>query len=420
MDKAFRSLLITSAGEKEGKTSTAANLAYTLAQAGKSVIIVDADLRKPMLGNLVSSHRESPGVTGLLSNLFGTSVEEGSLNNFGISDLVSLLSLQKKTGLMHLSDGKEEVGLDFFHGKLVDIRWLTRPAEKSLVNLLVNSRLLTKEDAAEAVSRQKDTGQNLSFILTNMGILKKDDLKGPLTLHIVENIRIALQMKGGNFYFKELTESEIHPSFDLLDIQQIYKDAVRGEEKLPYLQKEINSAILNVTDNLFLIPSGSLPPNPSELLGSERMSFLLSYLTKKFDVMIVDTPPILPASDALLLAPQIDGVVFVVKAGMLRREMVKKAVEQLQLAKANILGVVLNRIDIKREGYYRYYNKYYSGYYGDSKRHRKEEKSDDHSKDEDSASEDKKLVFMSNHISGDKTAVKNNDSDDEQDILNIK
>lgn len=382
MDKAFRSLMVTSAGEKEGKTSTAANLAYTLAQAGRTTLMIDADLRKPMLGKLKQS-QETPGLTGLLSNLFGTTIENGSLADFGISDLVSLLSLQKKTGLLHLFDGKDRMNFYFLHGNLIHIDWITRPEKKILVNFLVENRVLTREDAESAVNSQKDTGQDIIFILTNMGFLKSHELKGPLNIYMTESIRIAMEMKKGEFYFKELPESDLDRfSSDFVDTQQIYRDVVGGEEKLPYLDKEIRSAVLEVDEDLFLLQSGNLPPNPSELLGSERMSFLISYLEKKFDVLIIDTPPILPASDALLLAPQIDGVVLMVKAGLMNRELVKKTIEQLRLAKANLLGVVINQLDVKREGYYKYYRKYYSGYYGESKYQKGRETRHDRSSEE--------------------------------------
>jgi Mrp family chromosome partitioning ATPase len=84
-----------------------------------------------------------------------------------------------------------------------------------------------------------------------------------------------------------------------------------------------------------------------------------------FDVLVIDSPPILPASDALILAPNTDGVLLVIKAGELNRDMVGRAIEQLRNTKANLLGVVLNYVDTKREGYYKYYYKYYSKYYGE-------------------------------------------------------
>jgi len=95
MDKDLRLILITSAGQSEGKTSTVANLAYTIAQTGKSVLMIDADLRKPKLHQL-ASFNNSQGLTGLLANLFATEISKGDLADFGISDLYRLLTLQKK------------------------------------------------------------------------------------------------------------------------------------------------------------------------------------------------------------------------------------------------------------------------------------------------------------------------------------
>ena len=89
------------------------------------------------------------------------------------------------------------------------------------------------------------------------------------------------------------------------------------------------------------------------------MSFLLSFFKRRFDVLIIDSSSILPASDALILAPQTDGVVLIIKAGMTNRELIKKTVEKLRMAKANLIGVVLNQVDFKREGYYKYDSTYY-------------------------------------------------------------
>lgn len=368
MEKGFQTLLITSAGEGEGKTSTVANLAYTMAQAGKSVLMIDADMRRPLLSRLVSDNK-SPGITGLLADVFGADVRDGTLDQYGIHDLFRLLSLKKKTGLLHLSNGKEKIELFFLRGEIVDLNWPTRPDEKKLATVLIKNNLITKEHIRLATGRQEDTGQKLGFILISMGLLNRDELTGPLTIHMIEALRTALQFKTGKFSFEKLSESDFeHASFNPVDFHQIYRQVIIGEEELPYLQKKINSAILKTdVKNLFLLPSGNLPPNPSELLGSDRMSFLMSNLKKRFDTLIIDSPPILPATDALLLAPQADGVVLLVKAGLLNREMVKKAVEQLRLAQANLLGVALNEVDMKMEGYYKYYYKYYSKYYGHDK-----------------------------------------------------
>ena len=170
----------------------------------------------------------------------------------------------------------------------------------------------------------------------------------------------------GSFIFKELPDSSLELNIgDLVDFPTLLKQAHPGREELPYLQSRIDDAIKPVAENLYLLPSGPLPPNPSEILGSSRMDFLLGHLEKMFDVIIIDSPPILPASDALLISPHADGVLLVVKEGLLNREIVQKAVEQLHLAQANILGVVLNDVDVKKQGYSSYYHKYYSEYYGE-------------------------------------------------------
>lgn len=306
------------------------------------------------------------GLTGLLTDVFGTDIREGTLDQYGIHDLFSLLSLKKKTGLLSLSGEGEKIELFFLQGEMADLNWPTRPDDNKLANTLTRTDMVSNEHMKLAINRQKDTGQKLGFILISMGFLSKDDLAGPLAIHMMEGLRAALQLKNGAFSFKELSESDFgHASFNPVDFHQIFRQVIIGEEELPYLQKRINAAILETgVENLSLLPAGNLPPNPSELLGSKRMSFLMSNLKKRFDTLIIDSPPILPASDAILLAPQTDGVILVVKSGMMNREMVKKAVEQVRLSQANLLGVVLNAVDTKREGYYKYYHKYYSKYYG--------------------------------------------------------
>jgi succinoglycan biosynthesis transport protein ExoP len=108
---------------------------------------------------------------------------------------------------------------------------------------------------------------------------------------------------------------------------------------------------------LWVVPSGTEPPNPSELLGSKRFSDLVASLRTHFDWAIIDTPPILAVTDAAIVAQTTTGVVFVVGAEMTSRYAARRAVDQLSLGRAKLLGTVLNRVDLKHHAYY--YSPYY-------------------------------------------------------------
>lgn len=115
--------------------------------------------------------------------------------------------------------------------------------------------------------------------------------------------------------------------------------------------------------NLDMIPCGPIPPNPSEILGSPRMAHLLEELRKSYDRVIIDTPPITAVTDAAVLGRMVDGAVVVVRAGATPREIVRNGLIQLQAVSSPILGVVLNGVDMNRDG--SYYYQYYYYYYGE-------------------------------------------------------
>jgi capsular exopolysaccharide synthesis family protein len=129
----------------------------------------------------------------------------------------------------------------------------------------------------------------------------------------------------------------------------------------------------DVDPDLYFIPSGPIPPNPSELLGSNRMKELLKELQEQADFVIFDSPPVIAVTDALVLATQVDGVVLVLDFGEVTRDAAKQAKQLLEKVKAKILGAVLNKIDMEKEG--QYYPYYYYYYYGDEKKKRRSKSS---------------------------------------------
>jgi capsular exopolysaccharide synthesis family protein len=107
-------------------------------------------------------------------------------------------------------------------------------------------------------------------------------------------------------------------------------------------------------ENLSLIVSGHIPPNPSELLASPRMSVLLTELKDKYDIILFDTSPALTLTDAKIMAAASDGVLLVVEYGKVKRDVAKKMKDDLSLVKANLLGIVLNKLNTKDAAAYLY------------------------------------------------------------------
>jgi len=109
-------------------------------------------------------------------------------------------------------------------------------------------------------------------------------------------------------------------------------------------------------ENLRILTSGPIPPNPSELLGSRKMQELMDYLKTQADYLIIDAPPVIAVTDACVLASKVDGITLVVNSGTIRPEMAQKAKDLLSKANGHMLGVILNRVEIEeQDGYYYYY-----------------------------------------------------------------
>ena len=121
--------------------------------------------------------------------------------------------------------------------------------------------------------------------------------------------------------------------------------------------------------NLDVIPCGPIPPNPSELLGSTRMTTLLNSLRKHYAHILIDSPPSLAVTDAVVLSKSVDGVILVIRAGYTAKEIIRSGIAQFRAVGTHILGAVLNGVDMSRD---RYHYQYYYYYYGKDVDRRKE------------------------------------------------
>ena len=133
-------------------------------------------------------------------------------------------------------------------------------------------------------------------------------------------------------------------------------------ESLPW-EKHITQ--IEEQPNLFVMTAGPIPPNPSEIVGSEKIKNMIAEMKNSFDYVIIDTPPVGVVTDAAIVSSYADGTILVVSSGDVEIEAAQRAKELLINVKANLLGTVLNKIPTKGAGYYKYYYYYSSGYYED-------------------------------------------------------
>jgi capsular exopolysaccharide synthesis family protein len=137
-----------------------------------------------------------------------------------------------------------------------------------------------------------------------------------------------------------------------------------GVSRIIVGDSEIDAAIKSTdVPNLYVLPCGPLPPNPAELLQTEKFAKLIETLGEKFDRVILDSPPILAVTDAVIVSRIVDGVVLVVRAGKTPHDAVTRAKRMVLNVKSRIIGVVLNDVNLRNPAYYNYYNYYRHQYH---------------------------------------------------------
>jgi len=175
------------------------------------------------------------------------------------------------------------------------------------------------------------------------------------------NLAVTMALTGNRVLLvdADMRKPRLHKVFDLKNAFGL-SDLIGG-------QSEVSAALQRTqVPGLMLMTSGQIPPNPSELLGSERMGKLLELLRGKFDRIILDCTPLIAVTDATVLASRTDGVILVIKAGATGRHILRRGIKQLEDVQARVIGAVLNRVDLKNSTYYN--SQYYtSNYYGETK-----------------------------------------------------
>jgi polysaccharide biosynthesis transport protein len=176
------------------------------------------------------------------------------------------------------------------------------------------------------------------------------------------NLAVSLAQNGARVLAidADLRRPTLHRHFGL-EAGQGLSEALANPESgpLPIHETEI--------PGLRLLTSGQIPPNPTDLLGSESLRTLLGAERERYDWILIDAPPILAMADTPVLSALADGLVMVVWSEQCTRPALKRALEQVRAVGGKLTGVVLNKVDLKRNAYYygQYYGEYYRRYYAE-------------------------------------------------------
>lgn len=165
----------------------------------------------------------------------------------------------------------------------------------------------------------------------------------------------------------DMRRPHLHKIFGIGGGKEGLSTALSGEmsslKEVPFLDTMI--------ENLTLLTSGMVPPNPAELLEGGTFNKLLSMAREEFDIIYVDTPPLLSVTDPIIVSKRADGTILIVMADVTPQKIATRSYSLLKEAGVHVIGTVLNRVDTGPGGYYRYryyYKRYYGSYYGSNPR----------------------------------------------------
>jgi uncharacterized protein involved in exopolysaccharide biosynthesis/Mrp family chromosome partitioning ATPase len=312
VNERISTLLVSSSGPREGKSLIAANLAVAMAQEGVRTLLIDADLRRPVVHRIFRLDK-SKGLTQSIIDLFQSDISDMDFSQLSFGDLHMLMELQRRSGVVYLNINHGSTPLQFLYQQ----------------GRVVASNL-------EEWQKRLNLGDGDNF----------DDMR--------------LQ------YEEDTKPSSLLPMVAVEDVKRFFTDFPQLHDA-SFLAGALYDNYTHETpmDNLRVLLSGPVPSNPSEILGSKQMSEIVRLMKTKVDLIVFDTAPCWPLSDVSLLSPLGDALVYVVRSGKVSKDLLARNIQQLRQLEVKVLGVVFNDIDFQKDRYYYYgyYSHYYHYYY---------------------------------------------------------
>jgi len=351
-----RRLLLTSSGPGEGKSTITAELGRTLARSGRmNVAMIDTDRFNPSVHRMFGLEN-GRGLGDLLTEIVQFDLLKEDPQQFGVGDWLEFLHLQSRSGRLRITEGTVAFVLTVSKGTVISVLEENAPEERRLGGLLVSRGHLTAAQVDEALRVQAELKRPLGDVIVRLGYVAPEELQATLRAQFTERLRRILTMRIPHCVFTESSDGYFSASagrqFDYANGSGIDTHVVQqisGYLKRPFLAGQVMGYLRDThLENLKVMTSGTAPYDLVDSTSAAPFLYVLDHLSRAFDVVLIDSPPVAVASPAETIAPEVDGVIMVVKAEGLDVQVIQRAKELLEKAGANLLGVVLNQVDLRQ------------------------------------------------------------------------
>ena len=352
-DGTGRVIMIESTTVGEGKTTVGSYFARNLSSMGMRVLIADCDFQRPTLHRHFGVQNDG-GLARALSRVLSNRISVGSLERFSVADIFFLIKLRKQSGQLSICNETETQTMTaYFHdGRFFHLQNHNGPPSNLLGNMLLTGGFITKNQLQDALERSKRTALPLGYILINAGYISHDKLKGILKLQTEESFQILFSWKKGRFIFH-------HGNLNAYERERIifggdYTSTIEDLSRLggySLLENEIVSNIVSgKNENLYVLPAGVVSSKPIGQMNISLLSKFFEIFKQRFDIIILDSPPLDTAAVNATIFHITDGVIFVIKAGDLSAKTINRHKDFIPEEK--LIGAVLNQVKEKTISYY--------------------------------------------------------------------